>query len=153
MVEQKDTFEDWPWILLYRELDEAFPGSRFVLTTRDSSKWIKSYKNMLCNEGVASEPLNKIRSTLYGLPFPNVSADMLIKRYEEHNKEVLDYFAERPTDLCVVDWEKGDDWNKLCSFLRMSVPDKPFPHSNRGVYTRIKPPFSRLLAGRLKRTR
>ena len=32
LAEQKETFEDWPWIILYKELDEAFPGSRFVLT-------------------------------------------------------------------------------------------------------------------------
>ena len=40
-----DAFEDLPWCLLYRELDEAFPGSKFVLTVRSSSEvWLRSYR-------------------------------------------------------------------------------------------------------------
>ena len=34
-AEPFDSVEDWPWLLLYRELDVRYPGSRFVLTTRE----------------------------------------------------------------------------------------------------------------------
>ena len=27
-VKDHDSFEDWPWPLIYREIDEAFPGTK-----------------------------------------------------------------------------------------------------------------------------
>ena len=133
-VEQHETFEDWPWIILYRELDEAFPGSRFVLTKRDTDQWIQSYKNMLLNLGDASEELNEIRRILYGLPFPEVTELELMERYEAHNVAVESYFADRPDDLLIVDWGQGDGWTPLCDFLGVEVPVVPFPHENQGKY-------------------
>ncbi len=133
-VAEKDAFEDWPWIILYQELDRAFPGSKFILTVRDSTRWLGSYSNMLAKQGEAKEHLNEIRRTLYGLPFPNVTAEQLVERYESHNREVRDYFRERPDDLLVVDWESGDGWEVLCNFLGREVPNEPFPHANKGSY-------------------
>ncbi len=134
-AQKKDTFEDWPWIILYKELDEAFPESRFVLTTRNPKKWIRSYKNMLEKQGKASEELNKIRRILYGLPFPNVSESQLIDRYLRHNNEVKSYFQNRTDNLLVIDWEAGDGWEKLCEFLMKDIPANPFPHENQGLYS------------------
>ncbi|WP_201220776.1 sulfotransferase family protein [Halochromatium roseum] len=136
LAENKDTFEDWPWIIVYKQLDEAFPGSQFVLTKRKSEKWIRSYKNMLNKQSDASEEVNEIRRTLYGLPFPNVSESQLIERYEKHNSEVERYFHNRPGDLLVVDWEEGSGWNELCNFLGKDIPSDPFPHANKGAYSK-----------------
>ena len=130
-----DGFEDWPWPLLYRELDLAFPGSRFVLTVRDPARWILSYGNMLRNQGEAGPGLNSIRRQIYGLPFPEVTAAQLTERYEGHNRAVMDYFRERPGDLLVADWERGDGWPQLCGFLQLPIPETPLPHENRGRYT------------------
>ncbi len=129
-----ESFEDWPWLLLFRELDTAFPGSRFVLTTREPSSWLASYRNMLGGQGQATERMNRIRRSLYGLPFPNVSDDALLDRFARHNREVREYFASRPSDLLVVDWARGHGWAELCAFLGRPVPLQPFPHSNRGHY-------------------
>lgn len=137
VARRKETFEDWPWILFYKEFYAEFPGSKFVLTTRDPEKWILSYKNMLSNQGRASRQLNKIRTALYQLPFPNVSEEELIARYKRHNDEVISYFQNKPDSLLVINWEQGDGWDELCSFLDLDIPDQPFPHSNKGVY--VKP--------------
>ena len=134
LAERKETFEDWPWIVLYRELDKQFPGSRFVLTKREPDKWIRSYRNMLAKQGEASNDLNQIRRILYGLPFPHVSEEQLIERYENHNSEVEDYFRTRSKDLLIVNWEQGDGWEALCSFLGREIPNTPFPHANKGHY-------------------
>jgi hypothetical protein len=144
LAEKKESFEDWPWIILYKELDRAFPDSRFVLTKRNPEKWIQSYKNMLGNLGDASEELNEIRRILYGLPFPLVSDAQLIERYEKHNSEVENYFRDRPKDLLIVDWEQGSGWKDLCEFLGKNLPNEPFPHSNKGKYT-DKPVFTKML--------
>jgi hypothetical protein len=128
-----DSLDDWPWMLIYSELDEAFPGSRFVLTTRDPDAWLSSWRNML--EAQRSSPDEDERiGTLFGLPFPDVSDAELVERVARHNREVQDHFADRPGDLLVVDWTKGDGWPKLCSFLGVEEPDVPFPHANRGWY-------------------
>lgn len=134
-AEQKESFEDWPWIILFRELDEMFPGSKFVLTTREPESWVGSYMNMLRTQDEASDELHEIRRTLYGLPFPNVTEEQLLDRYSRHNREVKQYFSDRPDDLLVVSWEEGDGWEELCGFLGTEVPDTPFPHANRGRYS------------------
>lgn len=144
LAAKKETFEDWPWIILYQQLDEAFPGSRFVLTRRKTEAWLRSYTNLLATQGAASAELTEARRILYGLPFPNVTEAQLIERYERHNAEVEQHFRARPGDLLAVDWEAGSGWAELCAFLGRPVPAKPFPHANKGYYpSRLK----RLLAG------
>jgi Sulfotransferase domain len=131
---EKDSFDDWPWLLLFRELDGAFPGSKFILTVRDPEPWLASYVNMLKNEGPASEELNRIRSTLYGLPFPDVTPEQLVARYDAHNRAVIEHFRDRPESLLIVNWAEGDGWEQLCAFCGKSVPEVPFPRANRGRY-------------------
>ena len=124
-----DSFEDWPWLLLYKELDRAYPGSRFILTTRATGKWLESYRGMLRREGPASDEKNTVRQALYGLPFPEVSDEALCARYERHNADVLFYFRGR-SNLLVVDWSVDNGWKELCSFLGKDLPNEPFPHAN-----------------------
>lgn len=128
-----DSFEDWPWLLLYREMDKQYPDSRFVLTRRDENSWVKSYINMVKNIG-KDEHLDRIRSFLYGLPFPDVTEEQLRDLYRRHNCGVMKYFADRAADLLVVDWQEGAGWRDLCGFLGRRVPDLPFPHANKGEY-------------------
>jgi len=92
VAKNKDSFDDWPWIILYVELDQMFPGSKFILTERSTQNWIRSYQNMLKSQGEASAELNRIRQILYGLPFPNVTETELIGRYEKHCHDVKSYF-------------------------------------------------------------
>ncbi len=130
----KQSFDDWPWIALFEELDEWFPGSKFVLTVRDETGWLRSYRNMGGDLRAAPEALNAARRTLYGLPFPHVSDEQLLERYREHNEAVTARFAGRPDALLVVDWSKGHGWPELCGFLGRPAPAGPFPHANRGRY-------------------
>lgn len=134
LAAKKETFEDWPWIILFKELDKAFPGNKFVLTIRDPESWLRSYRNMLQKEGVATLKMNKIRCILYGLPFPDVTDAQLIERYLKHNDDVIQYFSSCPERLLIVNWEKGHGWKELCNFLDVDVPQVEFPHANRGKY-------------------
>ena len=133
VVDEHDSFEDWPWILLYSQLDQAYRASRFVLTVRDDERWLRSYRGMLAREGSPSSELNEVRRVLYGLPFPDVTDEQLLSRYRAHNDRVLEYFNHRQNALLVVDWERGDGWSELCDFLGASPPGVPFPHENRGT--------------------
>ena len=136
IAKRKETFEDWPWTILYREMDQFFPDSKFILTYRDPDNWLKSYLNMLDYEGKASNHINRIRRYLYRLPFPNVTGDELKRRYIEHFNQVHEYFSNKSDSLLVVNWENGDGWEEICNFIDLPIPNKPFPHSNRGVYNK-----------------
>lgn len=125
LVEQYDAFQDNPWPIIYKELDKKYPGSKFILTLRDSDSWIKS---QVRHFGVKETPMRK---WIYGVGCPEGNEKIYVKRFEDHNKEVLDYFRERPNDLLVLDLAKGDGWEKLCVFLGKDIPNIPFPHANK----------------------
>lgn len=101
-----------PWSKAYGEMDQWFPGSRFVLTIRDENTWFDSFVRH--NQ--------RVRAIDY-----SPDRDEWVKRYRLHNKDVQEYFAD--TDqLLIFDAEGGDGWEELCSFLGHPQPDVPYPH-------------------------
>ncbi len=132
MVEEYDAFEDNPWPILYRELDQHFPNSKFILTRRPAADWINS---QVKDFALAQTPM---RRWIYGedAGCPKGNEDIYIERYERHNRDVLEYFSDRPDDLLVFDLPKGDSWDKLCSFLGLEVPSEAFPHANKASLSR-----------------
>ena len=55
-----ETFEDWPWFAIYRELDQRFPNSKFILTLRkDTATYVTSLKGHHEREGNQEERLCK----------------------------------------------------------------------------------------------
>lgn len=121
-----DAFEDHPWPLIYRELDAQYPGSRFILTVRNPDKWIDSVVNHFGNYENAPD-----RRWVYGAGSPIGNEKLYRQKFIDHNKDVQNYFRNRTEDLLVIDLSKGDNWNKLCRFLKEEKPDKPFPHLNK----------------------
>jgi len=45
------------------------------------------------------------------------------------------YFADRQKDFLVLDLGGGDGWRKVCGFLGDPVPNRPFPHENKGPHS------------------
>lgn len=133
LVQQYDAFQDNPWPVIYREMDEKYPGSKFILTMRSPESWISS---QVRDFGLRETPM---RQWIYGAGCPEGNEAIYVARYERHNREVLEYFRDRPDDLLVMDLPKGDGWRKLCGFLDEPIPDEPFPHANKAsVSRRIK---------------
>lgn len=125
LVEKYDAFQDNPWPIIYKDLDTKFPGSKFILLIRTPESWIKS---QVKHFGVKETPMRK---WIYGVGCPAGNEEIYLKRYNEHNEEVLDYFKDRPDSLVVMDLAKGDGWDKLCPFLGCKIPNKDFPHANK----------------------
>jgi len=136
-----DAVQDNPWPIVFRDLDAAFPGSRFILTIRDADRWLNS---VVKHFGGSVTPM---RTWIYGVGDPVGSETVYRDRYERHNREVLEYFADRPDDLLVFRLADGDGWEELCSFLGVAVPDEPFPHAN----ARQERGLGRVLIRRAKR--
>ncbi|PLX22582.1 MAG: hypothetical protein C0599_06025 [Salinivirgaceae bacterium] len=129
MTKKYDAYQDNPWPLLYKEFDKLYPNSKFILTLRDSEKWIKSLVNHF------GENHTEMRKWIYGVGHPKGNEEIYLARYKKHNEEVMEYFKDRKEDLLVVNWENGDEWEPICNFLGIPVPNEPFPHANKGNYT------------------
>ncbi len=124
---------DLPIPLIYRQLDRAYPGSKFVLTVRDEWKWLKSVANHWRHD---SNPFrcqwdsdvftHRVHNLLYGRK--DFDATTMLERYRRHNNDVVDYFKWRSDDLFIMDMDSGDGWRPLCNFLKLPVPNVPYPH-------------------------
>ena len=64
LVARYDAFQDNPWPVLYRDLDEAYPGSKFILTLHDPQAWIAS---LVRHFGLEETPM---RRWIYGFGCP-----------------------------------------------------------------------------------
>ena len=126
-----DALQDVPWAALYKELDQAFPGSKFILTLRDDESWLKSAYKHFGRSGV-DRPMFR---WLYGVGTIRGNKELFLERYKRHNREVMAYFKERPDDLLIMSFENGDGWDKLCPFIGHPIPlVKTFPHRNQGKH-------------------
>lgn len=124
LSEHFDAAADHPWPIFYRELDEKFPGSKFILTTRDSEKWYKS----VCGHFADTEDL--MRTWIYGPGAPTQNRERYVDRLLSHENDVRAHFADRPGQLLEMDLSKGHGWPELCAFLGKPVPRRPFPRLN-----------------------
>jgi 3'-phosphoadenosine 5'-phosphosulfate (PAPS) 3'-phosphatase len=125
-----DALTDTPIPSFYRELDQRFPGSRFILTVRDQEGWLKSCKKQFNERSAAAqnEAHRQIFEDLYGT---NIFDERrFASGYERFVNGVFEYFKHRPQDLLVLDVARGDGWEKLCPFVERPVPDVPFPKAN-----------------------
>lgn len=121
-----DAFQDNPWPLLYEDLDTKWPGSRFILTRRNTDSWITS---IVRHFGATPHAM---QDWIYGVPYPSGNEHIFVKRYHRHNEDVLAYFAHRPNDLLILDIESEKLWEPLATFLNKETPTIPFPHANKG---------------------
>jgi lipopolysaccharide biosynthesis glycosyltransferase len=129
----------------YKELDEKFPNSKFIYTVRDVDKWIisckrfwESLENLIAfSEKYKDQPQSDIWEgsseiiRMYGqLRFDE---DVFRKRYAEHDKEIREYFKDRPDDLLIMDVCNGDGWEKMIPFITDEYVEVNhlFPWSNK----------------------
>lgn len=128
VMEDYDAVLDLPIPVLYRELDAAFPGSRFILTVRDERDWLASVEEHTRGRSLLPE-----EAMFYGAD--TFDADDALVRYRDHNRRVIEHFSGRP-DLLVLDVCAGEGWERLAPFCERPVPEVPFPR----VRVAIEPP-------------
>ncbi len=125
-----DALTDTPIPSFYRELDKAYPGSKFILTVREREGWLRSCQKQFTEKLAAkqNEAHNRLFLDLYGTTI--FDAEKFAAGYERFVSGVLRHFENRPHDLLVLDIAAGEGWEKLCPFLGRPVPDLPFPKAN-----------------------
>jgi hypothetical protein len=137
IVEQFDAFTDSPVARVYQELDQAYPGSKFVLTTRPLDKWMGSMRRMRPSFTLLTM-LPKVRQLAKDLGGTACFSDerALINGFLNHDRGVREYFGSRlGKDLLVLDVSAPDAWRRLCNFLGQPASSRDFPHYNRGYGT------------------
>jgi hypothetical protein len=135
-LERYEALCDLPIPLLYKKLDVAYPGSKFILTVRKEGKWLNSVRRHFMPEhnpwryNWDNDPFShRVHHLAYGRC--DFDAETFLARYRQHNAEVQEYFKWRPQDLLLLNLDNGDGWDKLCRFLGKEAPSYPFPHENK----------------------
>ena len=125
-----DSFSDWPWNLMYRELDHFHAKGKFILTVRKAPEiWFES----VLNHSKQLHPIQNVKPWTFKLGDPVKHKLEYINLYEEHNQSIRDYFKDRLEDFLEVCWENNDGWEKLSSFLGRPIPSEPFPYLNKSI--------------------
>lgn len=126
IAEEMDGAKDTPWPVLFEHLDKAFPDAKFIHVVRDRDDWLRSVVADFGNHH------NEIHRLIYGSACPTGNEADWLARYDRHNAEVLDHFADRPDSFVSLDMARGEvNWDSLCAFLGHAVPDQPWPHANK----------------------
>lgn len=131
---------DWPTVSFLPEIFAMFPECKVVLTLRDASSWYETAWTTIIPGLEATvfhpDPVERSRSELKRrlildgtFEGRNKDRDFAIAIYENHIASVIDLVPEDQSLLYRVD----EGWKKLCDFLGLQIPDKPFPHQNRGA--------------------
>lgn len=97
MASQYDAFQDIPWLLYYKKIDQVYPGSKFILTTRNIDSWLQSIK---CFQVENNPFLARQLEYIFGIKgSPNENQLFYKQQYKKHQSQVLEYFRKRPNDL------------------------------------------------------
>jgi hypothetical protein len=128
VADRYESFEDGPWNGrdFYRDLDDRYPRSKFVLTVRAPETWLRSHERHFSSAGSGGIPER------YWIHDYAARREAILRDYERRNGDVRAYFASRPDDLLVLDVVGGEGWERLCPFLGLNAPTEPFPHFNPG---------------------
>lgn len=125
---------DWPGCYFWRELTDANPDAKVLLSVREPASWHRSVMDTIFNTLVHPSPKfpsdwsAMARSIVLERTFGGRldDRDHAISVFERHNAEV-----ERtiPPERLLV-YEVSEGWEPLCRFLDCATPDIPFPRVN-----------------------
>lgn len=113
----------------YIALDKLYPGSKFILTTRDEDAWLDSVKRVWHVDKRPAEYDVRLPGLWPHFGLLSYDLDVLRAIYRSHVLGVQDYFQGR-NDLLVIALETVT-WEPLCTFLNKPVPSEPFPYENQ----------------------
>ncbi|MEM7756913.1 MAG: glycosyltransferase [Cyanobacteria bacterium P01_A01_bin.40] len=139
-VEAFDGATDTPIALAYKELDLIYPGSKFILTIREPSSWLRSsrlhrQRILKMSNGRVSQWIKDLNTECYGQW--SYDPAVWLSTYDRHLNSVVEYFRGRESDLLILNICSGQGWSELCSFLNCEVPNLAFPKDNSSQNQRL----------------
>lgn len=126
LLDRYNAFQDTPWFLLYKELYNAYPNSKFILTIRDEDKWIKSVQKHFGDGNF------QYHSLIYGSNDSIKNEKKYRDTYNKHNIESQRFFADKDKEILVINLEKDTEkWKLICGYLNVKQPNVDFPYVNK----------------------
>ena len=128
---------DWPGMLYYRELADAYPDARVLLSIRPADSWWESFANTIkrlieSRDRARDDHVRQVLAYAYRIIAEQTfggamdDKDAVIARYEKHIDNVRkNIAAER-----LLVYQVTEGWGPLCEFLGVSEPDEDFPRLN-----------------------
>jgi Sulfotransferase domain len=139
---------DWPGGHFFRELSDAYPEAKVLLSTREPDAWEPSFRQTIWSM-CFGESLIRLLSSARAQIDPqwqrylalvermfwvgpaafapaHAEPSDLIAAMERHNEAVVSAVA--PERLLL--WRVEDGWDPLCEFLEVPTPAEPLPHLN-----------------------
>ena len=114
LASKHDSFDDFPWPYLYRELNETY-NCRFILSVRNNAdEWYSS----ICRHYDRFGP-HIVDYYNYGRLNPHGYRERYLDFYHSHIREVRSYFNGRP-NLFEFNASEESSWRTLCS--QVGVP-------------------------------
>ena len=123
---------DWPACAKYKELMQAYPEAKVLLSIRDPEKWYESVASTIyqtSHRDPTSLHARMVDTIIWQGTFDGrfEEKDYALAVSKRHIEEVKRLVP--PEKLLVYDVKEG--WPPLCAFLEIAVPpEKPFPHLN-----------------------
>jgi len=147
ILEGYEAMVDWPGSYFYRELMDAYPNAKVLLSVRDGEAWARSmqqtiwglfYDDTLIRHvsdartkvdpvwALYIETMKEMWRRTELLDGEATTLEFMATAMERFNDEVRQTVpAER-----LLEWSPKDDWEPLCNFLELPIPDLPMPHVN-----------------------
>lgn len=117
----------------FRELDRAFPNSKFILQVRDLDSWLSSRIEHINRR--SSNRKNKISDDW---TVENESIMEWIIQRNKHHLDVMSYFENRPDDLLIINYIRDPgSVQKISSFLNSDIQIAK-PHANKAKARNVK---------------
>jgi hypothetical protein len=139
---------DWPSGFFYRELLEAHPDAKVLLSVREPESWEKSMRDTVWGvihgdilirhissaAGMVDrrwgDYLELMKALLWEgrgtLAENHHEPGALVKGYHRHTEAVKESVPAEQ----LLTWHPKDGWEPLCEFLEVEVPSTPLPHVN-----------------------
>jgi hypothetical protein len=126
---------DWPSAAFWRELAEAHPEAKVILTVRDPDKWFDSTQATIFNEQTAPKGGGGVPPAFTAMLAKMMQLEVGAMKHDRakataamraHNDTVKAAIA--PERLLVYEVREG--WAPLCAFLGVPAPETPFPKTN-----------------------
>jgi len=122
-------FKDRPWNTgCYKELNEKYNDSKFILTIRDQEKWWTSVKNWLSLKtkwGINLKEKNKIKVLnnkieAYNRHFNcnSLNKNCYMNYYNSYNNAVIEYFKDK-SNLYILDLHKDFNWLNIQKIVNL----------------------------------
>jgi len=137
-IEKKQVSTDIPVVFFWKQgiLEYQWPDARYILTYRDSDKWIEAATKFWTRWPALQSTKRRVRSMVaqaHEVCYGSVEfkRDQYLEHYIKHAEYVRNYFKAAPKGKFLeINICAGEGWEKLCSWLGEDIPGSAFPWRN-----------------------